>query len=162
MSRAVGVKGTTVGDSASPLMHRRRLRNELRTKRRELITSEGAPKFSFVLDESVIRRIAGSPAVMSRQLGHLADLAGLANVTIQVVPFAVGLYPGTRGAFKVIEFDGEPDENVAFLEGPRGDFISDDPAETVDYLEIFKQVAQLALGPSDSAGLLREAAAKLA
>jgi transcriptional regulator with XRE-family HTH domain len=135
---------------------------ELRTKRRELITSEGAPTFSFVLDESVIRRIAGSPAVMSRQLGHLADLAGLANVTIRVVPFAVGLYPGTRGAFKVIEFDGEPDENVAFLEGPRGDFISDDPAETVGYLEIFKQVAQLALGPSDSAGLLREAAATLA
>jgi transcriptional regulator with XRE-family HTH domain len=135
---------------------------ELRTKRRELITGEGAPTFSFVLDESVIRRIAGSPAVMSRQLGHLADLAGLANVTIQVVPFTAGLYPGTRGAFKVIEFDDEPDENVAFLEGPRGDFISDDPEETGDYLEIFKQVAQLALGPSDSAALLREAAGKLA
>jgi hypothetical protein len=135
---------------------------ELRTKRRELLTTEGAPMFSFVLDESVIRRMAGGPATMSRQLGHLADLADLPNVTIQVVPFAVGLYPGTRGAFKVIEFDDEPDENVAFLEGPRGDFISDDPEETSGYLEIFKQVAQLALGPPDSAGLLREAAQKLA
>jgi transcriptional regulator with XRE-family HTH domain len=135
---------------------------ELRTKRRELLTTEGAPMFSFVLDESVIRRTAGSPAIMSRQLGHLADLADLPNVTIQVVPFTAGLYPGTRGAFKVIEFDDEPDENVAFLEGPRGDFISDDPEETSSYLEIFKQVAQLALGPPDSAGLLREAAQKLA
>jgi transcriptional regulator with XRE-family HTH domain len=135
---------------------------ELRTKRRELLTSEGAPVFSFVLDESVIRRVAGGPGVMSRQLGHLAELSGLSNVTIQVMPFTVGLYPGTRGTFKVIEFDDEPDENVAFIEGPRGDFISDDPDETRSYLEIFKQVAALALGPSESAAVLREAAGELA
>jgi transcriptional regulator with XRE-family HTH domain len=135
---------------------------ELRTRRRELLTGEAAPALSFVLDESVIRRVVGSPAIMSRQLGHLADLAGRPNVTIQIVPFTVGLYPGTRGPFKVIEFDDEPDENVAFLEGPRGDFISDDPEETSGYLQIFRRVAQVALEPAGSAGLLRDAAGELA
>jgi hypothetical protein len=135
---------------------------DLRTRRRDLLTSEGAPAFSFLLDESVIRRPAGSPAVMSRQLLHLASLADLPNVTIRIVPYAAGLHPGMRGAFKVIEFDDEPAENVAFLEGPQGDFISDDPGETASYLETFGRIARIALGPADSAGLLREAAAEIA
>jgi Domain of unknown function (DUF5753)/Helix-turn-helix domain len=135
---------------------------DLRTRRRDLLTSEGAPAFSFLLDESVIRRPAGSPAVMSRQLLHLASLADLPNVTIRIVPYAAGLHPGMRGAFKVIEFDDEPAENVAFLEGPQGDLISDDPGETANYLETFGRIARIALGPADSAGLLREAAAEIA
>lgn len=135
---------------------------DLRTRRRELLVSEDAPEFSFLLDEAVIHRLAGSPAVTSQQLGQLADLADLPNVTIQVVPFAAGFHPGMRGPFKVIEFDDEPDENVAFLEGPRGDFISDDPEETKSYLETFKRIAQKALGPSDSVGLLRKAAGEMA
>jgi transcriptional regulator with XRE-family HTH domain len=120
---------------------------DLRTRRRDLLISEGAPAFSFVLDESVIRRLVGSPAVMSGQLMHLVNLADLANVTIQVAPFTAGLYPGARVPFKVIEFDDEPDEDVAFLEGPRGDVITDDPVEAKSYLETFNRITQLALAP---------------
>jgi len=135
---------------------------ELRTKRRDLLISDGAPLFSFLLDEAVIHRPVDSPAVMSRQLIHLVALASLPNVTIRVVPFAVGLHPGTKGPFKVIEFDDEPDEDVAFLEGPRGDFISDDPKETKSYLEMFNRISQLALGESESVGLLSKAADEMA
>jgi len=135
---------------------------ELRTKRRDLLRSDGAPLFSFLLDEAVIHRPVDSPAVMSRQLIHLVALASFPNVTIRVVPFAVGLHPGTKGPFKVIEFDDEPDEDVAFLEGPRGDFISDDPKETKSYLEMFNRISQLALGESESVGLLSKAADEMA
>ena len=134
----------------------------LRTKRRDLLASEGAPAFSFVLDESVIRRPVGGLAVMRNQLMHLVSLADLPNVTIQVVPFAAGVHPGMKGPFKVIEFDDEPDEDVAFLEGPHGDIISDDPEETGRYLEAFHRVAQLALEPSESVGLLGKAASEMA
>jgi transcriptional regulator with XRE-family HTH domain len=135
---------------------------ELRTRRRELLSSEGAPRCSFILDEAVIHRIVGSPAIMGRQLMHLVTLAGLPNVTIRVVPFGAGLHPGMRGPFKVIEFDDEPDEDIAFLEGPRGDFISDDPQEAKGYLETFERIAQLALGESESVGLLRKTADEMA
>jgi hypothetical protein len=134
----------------------------LRTKRRDLLASDGAPAFSFVLDESVIRRPVGGPAVMRNQLMHLVSLADRPNVTIQVIPFAVGAHPGMRGPFKVIEFGDEPDENVAFLEGPHGDIISDDPQETGRYLETFRHIARLALSPPESAGLLGKAASELA
>jgi len=134
---------------------------DLRTRRRDLLTSEGAPAFSFAFDESVVRRLVGSPAVMSGQLMHLVNLAELDNVTIQVVPFTAGLYPGARVPFKVIEFDDEPDEDIAFLEGPRGDVITDDPEEAASYLETFNRITQLALAPSDSIGLLRKVAGEM-
>ena len=125
---------------------------DLRTRRRDLLTSENAPKFSFVLDESVIHRLVGSPAITSRQLTHLVSVAELSNVTIQVVPFTAGLHPGMKGPFEVVQFEDTPDENIVFLEGPRGDFISDDPEETDSYLEAFKRIPGQSLGPSDSVG----------
>lgn len=134
---------------------------ELRTKRRKLLTSQGAANFSFVLDEAVIRRIAGTPDVTSRQLLHLASLADRSNVSIQVVPFTVGLHPGMRGAFKIVEFDDTPDENIVFLEGPHGDLIREDPGEVKSYLQTFRRIAKMALGPSDSVSLLRKAAAEM-
>jgi uncharacterized protein DUF5753 len=134
---------------------------DLRIRRRDLLTAEGAPRFSFVLDESVIRRPVGGPAVMRDQLTHLVSLSGLPNVTIRVVPFAAGLHPGTRGSFKVIEF-GEPGGGVAFIEGLHGDVITDEPGEVRSYLETFERIARSALGSADSAVLLREAAGGMA
>ena len=135
---------------------------ELRTKRRDLLTSENAPKFSFVLDESVIHRRVGSPAITSKQLMHLVNVAELSNVTIQVVPFTAGLHPGMRGPFEAVEFEDTPDENVVFLEGPRGDFISDDPKETDIYLKAFKRITEKSLSPADSMGRLLRAAGEVA
>jgi transcriptional regulator with XRE-family HTH domain len=129
---------------------------DLRTKRRDLLFRDDAPAFSFVIDESVIRRLTGSPAIMSHQLRRLAELAELPNVTIRVVPFTAGPHPGMRNPFKVIEFDNSaPDENVVFLEGLHSDVIIDDPEETRSYWETFERVTQLALGPLESVDLLR-------
>jgi len=134
---------------------------ELRTSRWNLLASENAPRFSFVLDESVIRRPVGNPSITSRQLRHLISVAELPDVALQVVPFTAGLHPGMKGPFEIVGFDDTPDESTVFLEGPRDDFISHAPEEARDHLEAFRRVAQTALGPSDSAGLLRAAAAEM-
>ncbi|HTO72674.1 MAG TPA: DUF5753 domain-containing protein, partial [Gemmatimonadales bacterium] len=135
---------------------------ELRTKRRDLLTSENAPYFSFVLDESVVRRRMGSPAVTSRQLEHLVNVAKLPNVTIQIVPFSGGLHPGMEGPFEVVQFDDTPDENVAFVEGQGDTLITDDPHETKDFLKLFQRITEKSLAHSDSVGLILEAAAAMA
>src|SRR6185437_2221535 len=115
---------------------------DLRTRRRSLLTRENAPKFSFVLDESVIQRLVGSPAIMNRQLRYLVDVTELSNVTIQLVPFTAGLHPGMQGPFEVVQFEDSPDESVVFVEERRGDFISDNPRETQGYLENFERIAE--------------------
>jgi transcriptional regulator with XRE-family HTH domain len=132
---------------------------DLYTRRSDLLVSENAPVFSFVLDESVIRRQIGSPAAMKRQFMRLVHVAELPNVTIQIVPFTAGLHPKMNGSFEVVQFDDTPDENIVFLEGPRGDsIIDDDPAETAEYLWAFRRIAQKALGPLESLVRLRQAA----
>jgi hypothetical protein len=129
---------------------------ELRTKRIELLTRENAPKFTFVLDESAVRRPVGSHSVMRRQFQHLVNVAELRNVRIQVVPFEAGIHRGMAGAFEVVQFEDTPDENIVFLEGQR-DFISEDPAETRNYIEIFGHITDMAFDQENSLKLLTEA-----
>jgi len=135
---------------------------DLRTRRRELLASVNAPKFSFVLDESVICRPVGNPSIMRQQLRHIVSVMELPNVTIQVVPFAVGMHPGMQGAFELVHFEDTPDEDIVFLEGARGDAISDDPAETAHYMEAFRQIKGVSLSPSGSMDRLLKAADDLA
>jgi transcriptional regulator with XRE-family HTH domain len=134
---------------------------DLRTRRRELLTSAGAPKFSFVLDEPVIRRLVGSPAIMRGQLQHLVRMADLPNVTIRVVPFTAGLHAGMKQSFELIQFADAPDENIVFLESPRGDFISDDSNETQSYLTAFRNVTKKSLSLAESVSMLRKAASEM-
>jgi len=44
----------------------------------------GAP--GAVVDESVLHRVVGSPAVMQAQLERLLELSDLPNVTLRVIP----------------------------------------------------------------------------
>jgi transcriptional regulator with XRE-family HTH domain len=134
---------------------------DLRTTRRDLLTSENAPNFSFVLDESVIRRPVASPSIMSQQLQHIVSAMELSNVTIQVVPFSTGLYPGMKGAFELVHFEDTPDDDIVYLEGADGDFISDEPKKLNGYLEDFRQITSVSLSPSDSADRLLKAARDL-
>jgi transcriptional regulator with XRE-family HTH domain len=134
---------------------------DLRTRRRHLLTSPGAPKFSFVLDESVIRRLVGSPSTMSQQLQHLIGTAELPNVTIRIVPFTAGLHPGMKQPFELIQFADVLGENIVFLESPRGDFISDDPKEAETYLTAFRRVTEESLSAAESVSILRKAASEM-
>jgi transcriptional regulator with XRE-family HTH domain len=135
---------------------------QIRTRRRDLLTRANPPKFSFVLDESVIHRLVGGPSVTSGQLRHLVTVAELPNVTIRIVPFAAGLHPGMKGPFEIVQFDAAPDENIVFLEFSRGDIISDDPRGTQNYLESFERITAASLGPSDSVRRLRQVAGEVA
>jgi transcriptional regulator with XRE-family HTH domain len=134
---------------------------ELRTRRRDLLTSDNAPNFHFVLDESVVHRLVGSRAITSRQLMHLVNVSEQSNVTIQVVPFAAGLHPGMKGPFEIVQFADAPDENIVFLETPGGDIISDDQKETQNNMEAFNRIVEISLGPSDSVARLRKAAGEV-
>lgn len=135
---------------------------DLRTRRRDLLTSLNAPSFIFVLDESVIVRLVGSQSATRQQLEHLVNMAKLPNVTIRIVPFRAGLHPGMKGPFEVVEFDDTPDENIVFVEEQNGIFISDEPKETGIYIEAFRRIREKSLSPSDSVSRLLETAAEIA
>ena len=72
-----------------------------RLARQAILTQDDPPAVWFLVDEAALHRCVGSPAVMAAQLAHLAGVARLPNVTIQVVPDIA--HPGVLGGFAVAE-----------------------------------------------------------
>ena len=72
-----------------------------RLQRQAILTRDDPPAAWFLVDEAALRRCIGSPDVMAAQLGHLAGLARLPSVTIQVVPNIA--HAGLLGGFAVAE-----------------------------------------------------------
>jgi transcriptional regulator with XRE-family HTH domain len=122
----------------------------LRMKRQELLKQMGPPPwFFFILDEGVIRRMVGGKDVMNGQIRHLIELADRADVTIEVLPFSAGVHSGMHGPFVILEFPEAEDDDVLFLENPRGDLIHrDDPDEIASYREVFEELRHMSLGES--------------
>lgn len=119
----------------------------LRMRRQELLKRTGPPPWSFfILDEGVVRRRVGSQDVMAAQIRHLIELAGRPDVTIEVVPFSAGVNRGMHGPFVILEFPEPEDEDVLYLESPRGDlFHRNDLEEIVTYREIFEELRRMSL-----------------
>jgi transcriptional regulator with XRE-family HTH domain len=59
-----------------------RLKARMERQRRVL----GRCRVSYVLDQSALYRLVGSPEIMAAQLRHLLDVAALPNVVLQVMP----------------------------------------------------------------------------
>jgi transcriptional regulator with XRE-family HTH domain len=64
---------------------------------------------SVVLDEAVLHRLIGSPAIMHDALNHVAELSLRPSIVVQVVPAAKGANAGIGGAFDIASADGSPD-----------------------------------------------------
>ncbi|MFD8611951.1 helix-turn-helix domain-containing protein [Streptomyces sp. NPDC059631] len=56
--------------------------------RRNQVLSNGARRFSFVLEEAVLRYRLCSAETMAAQLGHLLGVMDLQNVAVGIVPFS--------------------------------------------------------------------------
>jgi transcriptional regulator with XRE-family HTH domain len=72
-----------------------------RLARQAILTREDPPATWFLVDEAALRRCVGSAEVMAAQLAHLAGVARLPSVTIQVVPNVA--HAGLLSGFAVAE-----------------------------------------------------------
>jgi transcriptional regulator with XRE-family HTH domain len=72
-----------------------------RLERQVILTRDDPPTAWFLVDEAALRRRVGPPDVMAAQLAHLAGVARLPNVTIQVVPSTA--HAGLLGGFALTE-----------------------------------------------------------
>ena len=130
---------------------------KLRIRRRQLLDVEDPPRFHFVIDEPVARRVVGNPVIMREQLRSIIDVAGKPNVTVGVIPFTAGLHPGMEGqAFESIEFAAGVGGSVVFVETPRGDILADKPQDVKSYQETFEQLNKVSLSSRDSLMFLDE------
>lgn len=68
-----------------------------RLSRQRRFLSDDGPLYVAVLDESCLRNVVGSPAVMRDQCAHLLDVGRRPNIRIQVAPASLrGSFAPTR------------------------------------------------------------------
>jgi transcriptional regulator with XRE-family HTH domain len=133
---------------------------EVRTARQErLAGDDDPPELWAVLNEAVIRRDVGGSAVMRAQLGHLAELSSLPNVTIQVLPFSAGVHPAMDGSFSILGFPVPSDPAVVYMENQAGSVYLEEAADVDRFSRMFSHLIAKAFSPEDSGRLLRRAAA---
>ncbi|MDX2701451.1 DUF5753 domain-containing protein, partial [Streptomyces sp. PA03-6a] len=108
---------------------------EARMLRQDTLENEDA-QFLFILDEAVLRRRVGGPAVMRAQLLRLAELAS-ARIRIMIFPFGVGAHAALAGPITLFEFTEDVPPFV-YLENARGSATISTASElAATYLELF-------------------------
>lgn len=131
-----------------------------RAGRQEILSRPKPPVCTFILDEAVLRRVVGSPAVMKEQLARLLDVGEQGHVFVQVVPFAAGEYPGLDGNLAML---GLPDGgDVAYVESHAGTALLIHAPEQVMICSLgFDAMRSVALSPKESAKLIKAAMEEL-
>jgi len=125
-------------------------RVRLRMARQAVLDKPDPPNVWAVVDEAVLRRPAGSPAVMHGQLKHLLDMAQRPNITIQVMPFQAGGHSAAGGPFSILRF-AEPDlPDVVYLEQLTSALYLDKPEVVDSYLKVMERICMEAATPADS------------
>ena len=116
-----------------------------RLARQSVLTRDDPPAAWFLLDEAALRRCVGSAAIMAAQLAHLAGLARLPNVTIQVVPNIA--HAGLLGGFAIAE-------HAAYVETAVAGQVFEDAEIIAGLLTRFDTLRNEALRGSESLALI--------
>jgi transcriptional regulator with XRE-family HTH domain len=123
---------------------------DLRIERQELLVRDPGPSLHFIIDEAVIRRVAGGRDVMRRQLRKMLELSEHENLTLRIVQFEKGLYRRQRLPYWLFEFPDPEDGDVLYVENPRNEYFiresspeEEEIGSTVEYLEVFWELEQI-------------------
>ena len=146
---------TLLGHRATPAEEIDR-RVSLRLKRQDLLTSPGPPRVWSVIDEAALRRPVGGRAVMRAQLKHLAEIAKLPNVTIQVVPFGGGGHAAASGSFTILRFAERELPDVVYIEQLTTAIYLEKRKDVDHYMEVMNHLSTQALTPARTNRFLTE------
>jgi transcriptional regulator with XRE-family HTH domain len=128
---------------------------EVRVRRQQVLTRDPPMQLRVVIDEAVLHRVVGGPAVMATQLRHLSEVAKRPNVALQVIPFGAGAHPAMENMFNIIEF-GDVAPRVVYVEGLMGWLYLERGNDVARYEQVFEYLCGIALDPKDTIELISE------
>jgi transcriptional regulator with XRE-family HTH domain len=123
----------------------------MRMDRQAILTSESPVSAWFVIGEAVFHTVFGDREVMRAQIDHVAKLAALPAVTIQVYPFSVPDCPGSDGPVTRFDFEGRP--SAGYAEAYEAGRVIESPADLASLEELFDHLRASALRPPGYARL---------
>jgi transcriptional regulator with XRE-family HTH domain len=143
-ARAI-IKG--IARKMDPKIHEQRV--EVRLRRQERLEQENPPRYRVLVDEAVLHRPVGGPAVMAAQLDKILEFERTGRARVQIIPFDVGAPAAQDSNFVLLEFDGSL-APVVFVEGLIKNQYHERKVDVDRYREAVEYLRDAALSPRDS------------
>lgn len=153
------------GEYASRIAHARRHASRTddweshaaaeRRERQALLRRPGTPlELQALVDESVLTREVGDPAIMERQLDHVLIMAELPNVAIKLIPKKFGEHGAMSGPLTILSYTDDEDE--AYAESVLGVERVGKPNDVATLSAVWDEIAAAALPVAESVEFIRE------
>ncbi|MFD7584818.1 Scr1 family TA system antitoxin-like transcriptional regulator [Kitasatospora sp. NPDC059811] len=130
------------------------MRVAARMARQEVLTRWPRGMFSWVIDESVLRRPLGGWDVHAAQLRRLLEIGRTRGMVIQVLPLDRAEHAGMGGPFILIAPKGRPQH--AYIEVQTSSRLIADPEEVRIMNARYNILRAQALGPEESLALIEK------
>ncbi len=130
---------------------------ELRMTCQQILRGDKPVDFAAVVDESVLRRVIGSPKVMRSQLTRLLEVAERPNVEVRMLPLGRGAHAGLDGSFWLFEMP-DPYPDVANVDTLGGALYVEEDAAVDRFRQAYHQLSSAAINGKESAALIVAAA----
>lgn len=120
-----------------------------RLDRRQALEKTDPPALDLILHEAALRMEFGGPAVARRQLEYILEVSERDDVTLHVIPFRAGGFPGA-GQSVIYAEDGVPQLDVVELDSSHGPEFIDSEMQLQKYRAQLSAMQAVALTPAAS------------
>ncbi|TDC78111.1 helix-turn-helix domain-containing protein [Streptomyces hainanensis] len=140
--------------------HEVALRLAHRSERQQVITRDGATPYVAIIHEAALRMRFGGTEITRAQLNHLVEMAERDNVTVLVLPFERGAFPGA-GQNALYAEGAVPPLDTVQVDSMHGPAFLHTDGQLAKYREQFEWLERLTLPPDSSREFIREIADRL-
>ncbi len=149
-------------EQAVPEFSRRDIEHRVnhRLQRQALLDQADPVPYQAIIHEAALRVPVGGPSVAKRQLKHLLTQSERDEITIQVIPFAIGAYPGSGQTLLYIH-GTVPRLDTVSLDQSHGPALVDAEAELDTYRNLLRRMESVALPPEKTRGFIHNLATEL-
>lgn len=127
---------------------------EAKIARQARLTDVNSLNLWAVVGEGALRQLVGGREVMRVQLAHLAEVARLPNIRLQVVPFLAGSHPGMTSAFSVVSFAEPGAMDVVYMDTTSSTLWLESEADAARHNTTFERITRSGLALRDSTALI--------
>ncbi|MCX5110513.1 helix-turn-helix transcriptional regulator [Streptomyces sp. NBC_00378] len=135
-------------------------RLSFRIKRQSIVFRENPLPYHAVIHEAALHMEFGGSTVARQQLAHLLTMSERGHITIQVIPFKAGGYPGAGQPIYYVH-GPVPQLDTVQLDQSHGIALLDAEAQLHKYRQVLARLESLALGAAESRDLMHNIAQNL-
>lgn len=131
-----------------------------RIKRQAVLYRDDPPPYTAIIHEAALRMQFGGPDVTREQLLHIVEMSERDTVSVRVIPFAAGIFPGAGQTVCYAE-GPVPQLDTVQLDSEHGTVFLYADAQLERYRTLLDRMEALSLKPAESREFIRSIAASL-